>query len=274
MATAGPDVVGVDWRVPLDEARRRVGPGRALQGNLDPALCLAPWPVVDERRAPCWRAHGGSGAGDGTGTGHVFNLGPRRAARDGPGHPGRRRRAGPRGDARGADDARVGVLVMAHGTPAGRDEIEAFYTRIRRGGRPRPSSWPSSRAATRAIGGVSPLAERTAAQVDALRGRARDARAPGRYVGRVRRQAHRPAHRGRGGPAGRGRARRVIGLVLTPHALVAWARRSTSTERAAALGATPFVPVGPWYAEPGAGRAPGGAGHATRCSGVVGTRPR
>ena len=46
MATAGSDVVGVDWRVPLDEARRRVGAGHALQGNLDPALCLAPWPVV------------------------------------------------------------------------------------------------------------------------------------------------------------------------------------------------------------------------------------
>ncbi len=48
MATAGPAVVGVDWRVPLSEARRRVGPGHGLQGNLDPALCLAPWPVVEE----------------------------------------------------------------------------------------------------------------------------------------------------------------------------------------------------------------------------------
>ena len=46
MGSAGSDVVGVDWRVPLDEARRRIGAGRAVQGNLDPALCLAPWPVV------------------------------------------------------------------------------------------------------------------------------------------------------------------------------------------------------------------------------------
>ena len=68
MASAGADVVGVDWRVPLDEARRRVGPDRAVQGNLDPALCLAPWDVVaTEARAVLAQAGGEPG--------HVFNLG-------------------------------------------------------------------------------------------------------------------------------------------------------------------------------------------------------
>jgi uroporphyrinogen decarboxylase len=68
MATAGADVIGIDWRVPLDEARRRVGPGRAVQGNLDPSLCLAPWEVVaTEAREVLERA--------GTEPGHVFNLG-------------------------------------------------------------------------------------------------------------------------------------------------------------------------------------------------------
>jgi uroporphyrinogen decarboxylase len=70
MASAGADVIGVDWRVPLDEARRRVGPGLAVQGNLDPALCLAPWPVVEEAATDVLTR-----ATDGTGTGHVFNLG-------------------------------------------------------------------------------------------------------------------------------------------------------------------------------------------------------
>jgi uroporphyrinogen decarboxylase len=65
---AGADVVGVDWRVPLDEAVPRVAPGTALQGNLDPAVLLAPWPVV-ERRAAEVLARGR------TAEGHVFNLG-------------------------------------------------------------------------------------------------------------------------------------------------------------------------------------------------------
>ena len=67
MGEAGPDVVGVDWRVPLDVARTRVAPTQAVQGNLDPALCLAPWEVLE----PAVRKVLTQGAGPG----HVFNLG-------------------------------------------------------------------------------------------------------------------------------------------------------------------------------------------------------
>jgi len=68
MSSAGPDVVGVDWRVPLDLARGRVGEGRAVQGNLDPAACLAPLDVVvGAARAVLELA--------GTEPGHIFNLG-------------------------------------------------------------------------------------------------------------------------------------------------------------------------------------------------------
>ena len=67
MGAAGADVVGVDWRVPLDEAARRV-PGKALQGNLDPAVLGAPWPVVErEVRRVVTEGRAASG--------HVFNLG-------------------------------------------------------------------------------------------------------------------------------------------------------------------------------------------------------
>ncbi|MFN2489651.1 MAG: uroporphyrinogen decarboxylase [Actinomycetota bacterium] len=67
MSTCGADVVGVDWRVPLDDARRRLRADVALQGNLDPAACLAPWDVL-ERKAGAVLARGG-------GRGHIFNLG-------------------------------------------------------------------------------------------------------------------------------------------------------------------------------------------------------
>ncbi len=68
MAGAGADVVGVDWHVPLSSARRRVGSHVALQGNLDPALCLAPFEVVaaEARRVLAEVADA---------PGHVFNLG-------------------------------------------------------------------------------------------------------------------------------------------------------------------------------------------------------
>ncbi|MDP9092831.1 MAG: uroporphyrinogen decarboxylase [Actinomycetota bacterium] len=68
MREAGADVVGVDWRVPLDEAARRTGPGAVVQGNLDPALLLADWSVVEGevRRVV---AQGRSASG------HIFNLG-------------------------------------------------------------------------------------------------------------------------------------------------------------------------------------------------------
>ena len=67
MGEAGADVVGVDWRVPIDIARTRV-PGKAVQGNLDPAVCLAPWEVVADRTRDVLRRNDGR-------PGHIFNLG-------------------------------------------------------------------------------------------------------------------------------------------------------------------------------------------------------
>src|SRR5215216_2103627 len=68
MGAAGADVIGVDWRLPLAEASRRVGHRYALQGNLDPALLSAPWQVLSERVKEVIS----SGA---AAPGHIFNLG-------------------------------------------------------------------------------------------------------------------------------------------------------------------------------------------------------
>jgi uroporphyrinogen decarboxylase len=68
MAEAGADVVGVDWRTSLDGARRRLGPGVAVQGNLDPAALSAPTQVLDAAVAAVLADNAGR-------PGHVFNLG-------------------------------------------------------------------------------------------------------------------------------------------------------------------------------------------------------
>ncbi len=68
MATSGADVIGVDWRVPLSEASRRVGGALALQGNLDPALCLAGAEVAARAVEEVMCEAAGL-------PGHVFNLG-------------------------------------------------------------------------------------------------------------------------------------------------------------------------------------------------------
>jgi uroporphyrinogen decarboxylase len=68
MGQAGADVVGVDWRVPLSDAVQRIGPGKAVQGNLDPTLVFAPLEVV-ERKVREVLEEGKAAEG------HVFNLG-------------------------------------------------------------------------------------------------------------------------------------------------------------------------------------------------------
>jgi uroporphyrinogen decarboxylase len=67
MAGAGSDAVSVDWRLPLDRAWARIGE-RAIQGNLDPTVCLAPWPVVEREAGRVLDEANGR-------PGHVFNLG-------------------------------------------------------------------------------------------------------------------------------------------------------------------------------------------------------
>jgi uroporphyrinogen decarboxylase len=65
---AGGDVIGVDWRIPLDEAWKRIGHEHAVQGNLDPTLLLGPTTrLLDEAENVLARA--------GNRAGHVFNLG-------------------------------------------------------------------------------------------------------------------------------------------------------------------------------------------------------
>ena len=64
----GPDIVSLDWRVPLDEGWDRVGNEHGIQGNLDPAVLLGPSDLVRVRTNDVLRRAGGR-------PGHIFNLG-------------------------------------------------------------------------------------------------------------------------------------------------------------------------------------------------------
>jgi uroporphyrinogen decarboxylase len=68
MASAGADVIGIDWRVDLAEARRRLGSDLAVQGNLDPVALLASWEALRDRARQVLEQAVGQ-------PGHIFNLG-------------------------------------------------------------------------------------------------------------------------------------------------------------------------------------------------------
>lgn len=68
IASTGPDIVSLDWRVQLDAGWTRIGGGRGVQGNLDPAVLLGPPELVRDRARDVLRRAGGK-------PGHIFNLG-------------------------------------------------------------------------------------------------------------------------------------------------------------------------------------------------------
>jgi protoporphyrin/coproporphyrin ferrochelatase len=144
----------------------------------------------------------------------------------------------------------VGVLVMAHGTPSSPDEIAGFYTRIRRGRPPDAEQLAELEARYRAIGGVSPLAERTTAQVESL-GRLLEARAPGRFAVAFGAKHTEPLIEEAAAALAATAPTRVIGLVLTPHGSSLGSqeyldRATTALEPSG----TRLVAAGPWYGEP------------------------
>jgi uroporphyrinogen decarboxylase len=68
MATAGGDVIGLDWRIPLDRGWAEVGERHGVQGNLDPALLLGPWERIEPAALDVLNRAAGR-------PGHIFNLG-------------------------------------------------------------------------------------------------------------------------------------------------------------------------------------------------------
>ena len=142
---------------------------------------------------------------------------------------------------------RVGVLVMSYGTPAGPEDIEEYYTHIRRGRPPTAEQLADLRRRYEAIGGISPLRSRTAAQTDAI-ATALEQISPGQFVmGRGDKHAAPFIEDGVQALADAG-AELIIGVVLAPH----FSRGSVgeyqgrATEVAFSLG-IPFIAIDQWW---------------------------
>jgi ferrochelatase len=147
----------------------------------------------------------------------------------------------------------VGVLVMAHGTPATPAGIAPFYTAIRRGRPPPPELLDELVGRYQAIGGTSPLTERTRAQVDGIAA-ALDAADPGRYLVAYGTKYATPSIEEGMATLVAGGVERVIGMVLTPHQsslgsgeyLRRAAEAAASSKRPVALTTVPS-----WHRAPG-----------------------
>jgi len=112
--------------------------------------------------------------------------------------------------------ADLGVVVMAYGTPATPTDVEAYYTHIRRGRAPTPEQLADLIARYDAIGGISPLAQRTEAQRAALQA-ALDERAPGRTRVVLGQKHAAPFIEDAVDALAAEHTERVVGLVLAPH---------------------------------------------------------
>ena len=110
----------------------------------------------------------------------------------------------------------TGVIVMAYGTPASPEDIEAYYTHIRRGRPPTEEQLADLVGRYRAIGGISPLAERTAAQLRAI-GTQLEERAPGEFVVRLGQKHAAPFVEDGVADLAAAGVDGVVGVVLAPH---------------------------------------------------------
>ena len=143
----------------------------------------------------------------------------------------------------------TGVLVMAYGTPSSPEAIEPYYTRIRHGRAPTPELLEDLTRRYQAIGGISPLRERTDAQVAGIREQL-ETLAPGQFDVRFGSKYEPPLLEEPAASFATDGFTKVIGLVLAPHS------SSMSTDQymdraASQLNGVEFVTIGEWWSFPG-----------------------
>lgn len=145
---------------------------------------------------------------------------------------------------------KIGVLVMAHGTPSSPEGIEAFYTRIRRGSPPTPELLADLTRRYLAIGGTSPLTERTAAQVAGI-AHELEREAPGQFDVRSGSKFEPPLLEDAAESFVRDGFKKVVGLVLAPHSSTLSTGQYMSRATTALGEHVEFVAIDAWYKTPG-----------------------
>ncbi len=140
----------------------------------------------------------------------------------------------------------IGVLVMAYGTPTTRDDVEPYYTRIRHGRPPTPELLADLVRRYDAIGGTSPLAERTARQVARLSATL-EARHPGEYVVVFGSKYEPPLLEVAARELIERGVERVIGLVLAPHSSSMSTDQYMERARGALGEDVNFTAIGAWW---------------------------
>jgi len=144
----------------------------------------------------------------------------------------------------------IGVLVMAYGTPTSPSDVEAYYTRIRHGRAPTPEQLADLKRRYDAIGGTSPLAQRTGDQVAGIRA-SLEARFPGRYDVRFGSKYEPPLLEEAAGAFRDEGFTTVIGLVLAPHSsTMSTDQYFARATRELGEGVT-FIGIDAWWQAPG-----------------------
>jgi ferrochelatase len=145
---------------------------------------------------------------------------------------------------------KTGVLVMAYGTPTTRDAVEAYYTRIRHGRPPTAELLADLTRRYDAIGGTSPLAQRTADQVAGI-ARVLDHVAPGEFEVRFGSKYEPPLLETAATSFREEGFTHVIGLVLAPHSSSMSTDQYMSRAGEALGDEVTFTPIGAWWEFPG-----------------------
>jgi ferrochelatase len=145
---------------------------------------------------------------------------------------------------------KTGVLVMAYGTPTTRDDVEAYYTRIRHGRPPTPELLADLTRRYDAIGGTSPLAQRTADQVAGI-ARVLDHVAPGEFNVRFGSKYEPPLLETAATSFRDEGFTHVVGLVLAPHSSSMSTDQYMSRASEALGDQITFTQIGAWWEFPG-----------------------